>query len=351
MQFPPGFEATLPPLYAAWMLELLEGPIPAEKEATCHDCPMCDRTGNRNNSGYIFNSESKCCTYIPDLPNFLVGRILKDDDPALAKGRAAFEAEFHSRLVVSPLGANPSDDYTAVYKRNIEFFGRKPNLRCPYYIEEAGGLCGIWKHRNATCATWFCKFVRGSVGVIFWKYVDHLLTSTEKFLSYWCIHQLDIGGSALEMLFPPPPTERTSAEAQQAWGNWKGREIEFFQKCADLVDSLSWQEVERIGGAELQTYAELTRRAYQKLISSDVPEYLNVGSWKSLTVVDDQLYRVWTYSQYDPVDLPKEILDVLHYFNGRSIKDALEIISLEKGISLDSSYVLKLSDFGILVPA
>ena len=31
----------LPPLYHAWMADLLTGPIPRESNATCHDCAMC----------------------------------------------------------------------------------------------------------------------------------------------------------------------------------------------------------------------------------------------------------------------------------------------------------------------
>ncbi len=33
-------EATLPPIYARWMRELLGGSIPAETQASCGDCVM-----------------------------------------------------------------------------------------------------------------------------------------------------------------------------------------------------------------------------------------------------------------------------------------------------------------------
>ena len=75
--------AALPSLYAGWMDALLEGPIPAETNATCHDCAMSPPAEEAPGSTFLFKPASKCCTYWPALPNFLVGRILADEDPAL----------------------------------------------------------------------------------------------------------------------------------------------------------------------------------------------------------------------------------------------------------------------------
>src|SRR5947209_14647397 len=87
----------LPPLYAAWMDQLLAGSIPEETEATCSDCAMCTTgSGQASVSPFFFDPRTKCCTYIPQLPNFLVGRILADDDPAFAAGRATVEARLRT---------------------------------------------------------------------------------------------------------------------------------------------------------------------------------------------------------------------------------------------------------------
>ena len=60
--------ATLPPLYQRWVAEILDE-IPAEPEATCLDCPMVSRSGEQE--GVFFNPVTKCCTYRPNLPNYL----------------------------------------------------------------------------------------------------------------------------------------------------------------------------------------------------------------------------------------------------------------------------------------
>ena len=45
-----------------------------------------------------FEPSTKCCTFLPELPNFLVGAMLADTDPAAAEGRAsviAWPAKLH----------------------------------------------------------------------------------------------------------------------------------------------------------------------------------------------------------------------------------------------------------------
>ena len=91
----------LPPLYAAWMDQLLAGPLPHEEDATCDDCAMLSEDGEHHSSSEVFfNPQTKCCSYIPALPNYLVGRILSDDDPDFAKGRAKIMASWSDEEVL-----------------------------------------------------------------------------------------------------------------------------------------------------------------------------------------------------------------------------------------------------------
>src|SRR5262245_4546633 len=324
--------AGLPTLYASWLNQLLEAPIPAETEASCENCVMCDVSG-RNTSGINFHSASKCCTYIPDLPNYLIGAIFRDPDPGFAEMKAVVERELQSHLIVTPLGASSPDEYSAVYARNVDSFGQNVSLRCPFYMKDSGG-CGIWKHRNSTCATWFCRFVRGSVGVIFWKYVDQLLGGLEKVLSDWCILNLGFGADDLQLLFPPQPTSRNLSVLQDTWGPWKGREMEFFKECSLAVEALSWQEVLALAGAEAHINARMVHLSYQKLMSKEVQPFLRPGAWKNIKMVDDNSYRIWSYNRYDPFDIPRAVLDVLPYFNGRTTDEVVRSIAQERGLDL-----------------
>ena len=151
----------LPPLYAAWMEELLTGPLPIEEHATCSDCAMTMPAGGASGEG-SFDSATKCCTYQPRLPNFLLGRILGGPR---GPGRTSVEKRIAAQLGVTPLGIARPPVYGAIFGAAMPGgFGRTPSLLCPHYVDEGGGLCGIWQNRNATCSTWYCKHVRGSVG-------------------------------------------------------------------------------------------------------------------------------------------------------------------------------------------
>jgi hypothetical protein len=171
----------LPPLYANWFDDLLGGDIPSETRATCSDCAMCESRPTPKNPGVnFFNAQSKCCTYLPLLPNFLVGMILNDQDPAMATGRASIEKRLDAGLAVTPRGLEWPLKMRAEYTQmEPSAFGQTQSLRCPHYVNEQGGLCGIWKYRNSICSTWFCKYVRGAVGKEFWETAKVLLQAIE----------------------------------------------------------------------------------------------------------------------------------------------------------------------------
>ncbi len=352
----------LPPLYAGWIHQLLEGPIPEESHATCNDCAMCAAGSHQAMaSGLFFDPRTKCCTYIPQLANFLVGRILADDDPAFAQGRATVEARLQAAVAVTPLGLGQPPSLALLYEKTAaNSFGRSRSLRCPHYLEEEGGRCGVWKYRASVCATWFCKYVRGATGMNFWQALHRLLSGVERNLSRWCVLQLDPGTEALERLFPllrPPDTDdRTlddliDPEAYRAlWGRWFSREVEFYKECRPLVDGLTWHDVTTIGGPEMQIFARLVHEAYGRLMSNEIPKRLKVGSF-NVARMDQQSCRVWSYDGSDPIEMPKALLESLPYFDGRPTDEALWTIVSEKAIRIDPGAVRKLVDFKILVPS
>ncbi|MBI1881762.1 MAG: hypothetical protein HYR94_26595, partial [Chloroflexi bacterium] len=206
-------ETTLPKLYASWMAELLDGPIPAETNATCLNCAMLAPPGEPvNGSTLYYHPQTKCCTYIPQIPNFLVGCILSDDNPALAKGRASLITRIQAGSATTPLWLERSPTYDLKYNSRDHFFGRMTGLHCPHYLEEDGGLCGIWRYREAICPTLGLE-----------QEETHLRLKTQR----------------------------------EVWGRWHGREPEFFAACARLVESLRWAEVAAIAGPELRLRAGL----------------------------------------------------------------------------------------------
>src|SRR3954454_5365908 len=80
----------LPVLYRPLLPAFFDTEAPAEEKATCGSCAMCPPPGAEGDGAY-FRPDVKCCTYHPRLPNYLVGALLADDDPALAEGRRRVE--------------------------------------------------------------------------------------------------------------------------------------------------------------------------------------------------------------------------------------------------------------------
>jgi len=356
--------AALPPLYASWVDGLLGGPIPAETGATCDDCAMCNSSRNSpGDNSLFFNPRTKCCTYLPWLANFLVGRVLADDlsilDDAAAHGRRTVEKRIDEGNAVSPLAVGIPKNYTLVYQHNRDYFGHADQMRCPHYVEE-GGRCGVWRHRNSVCATWFCKHVRGAVGQQFWRTLLQLLRMVERQLAVWCVLELDPGAAALTALLDPMRMEvenhglsdltRSSPRYADAWGRWLGKEREFYRQCAKLVNPLSWREVMRLCGQEVRAFAAQTREAYRRLLSDEMPDSLSVGKLDVVGLGNESV-RLCSYIGTDPVELPRELFDALSQFNGRPRKDAMNSIAERHGLELDDELLRGLVDFKVLVPA
>lgn len=338
--------SSLPPLYSAWMTDFLPGDVPDETRSTCSECAMC-----AVDSPVSFELKTKCCTYIPTIPNFLAGKILESKI-------AVFEA-YWNQADIRPHGVMPHQEFVDQYHPNSPLFGRNLNWRCPYYLEEQGGLCGIWQSRNGRCATWFCKHLRGQISRDFWATIDELLTAVEKRLTHWCIHQLEVGSREFRDTFPVAagqPNFELWMKQQSfyqkkllfgdtgstdflnwTWGAWLGREKDFFVECYKLVQPLSWKDVRRICETDLEQKA---LDAYAKLTSDYFPDTLKIGDFHHFDLNDEQV-RVWTSNPYDPVILPKDTLRRLHRMSGIKMAEVIQQIPKE--------LLQKLFDAGILL--
>ena len=344
---------SLPPLYAPWIDEALGGPLPEERPATCAACAMCRPTATKaaTASLTLFDPDTKCCTYVPTLPNFLVGMILNDDDPAAISGRMSIERRIAVGIGVTPLGLQSDPHHALIYKHaGGELFGRTAGLRCPHYLPVESGQCGIWRHRNAICATWFCKYERGRVGKRFWDALLQLLTLVERHLGLWAAGEL---GESIDRLGPAllPYYATALPGPRSSWSQrWAGRPEEFYRESARLVEPLEWTEVRQIGGPELALVVGQLRAAYDAMQTDEVPSYLRLGAMGSVAR-DDGNAALTGYSPNDMVVLPKPLANALERFDGRRLTDRVsDELGNQVGSSLDRATVRRLVDFGVLVP-
>jgi hypothetical protein len=361
-----AFEA-LPALYAGWMAALLPSGIPRERKATCEACAMCAPKGaaaspaDAEDGAEYFDAATKCCTYAPNLPNFLVGAILADDSAA-ARGRVL--ERLAAREAVTPLGVARPTAYGVLFDAADDAFGRARGLTCPYYVAD-GGRCGAWRHRESVCATWFCKHERGRRGFGFWREaLQRLLGELEDALAKWCVLQLEPGEAALDTLIASPEwrggetpltpwaLDRTARakDYDRLWGRWVGREAEFFARCAELAAGLAWPDVLALAGAEGAALAAATRRAFRRLTDPAAPQRPRAAPYQVVKAGADTT-RVVTYSPYDPLDVPSLALALLPAFDGRPTAAALAEIETRTGVRLEPDLVRRLADFGLLTDA
>lgn len=364
--------SVLPPLYSRWMSDALRHPIPEERKATCSNCAMCSGDPASEEGVVHFSPDTKCCTYNPDIPNFLAGAILKDSNPDSAEGKTRFLSRFGRTAILRPQGVCPSLAESASHTVLNDGFGSDPSMLCPHYIQEGGGLCGIWEHRNARCATFFCKHERGAVGRNFWRSLKELLAGVEESLSLWCIHSLRAGTEAFRELFQPgdpdlarfqeqqellyrsalPGKYISESEAmelkQQMWGDWLGREAAFYVECNSAVTRMTWGDVIAVGGQKVLNYANCVQELFADLLDAHIPPALKPAQYRAIPLRGGEIMRVWGYSQYDPIDLPAFVLQAIPYFDGSPTHMVLERINDRKEIALTPELVQILFDFGIL---
>ena len=125
---------------------------PDEKESNCHNCPQVVRAD--------FKMPYKCCTYIPRIPNFLIGAALVDPGagPGLFQGVAKFGLP--DGIMITP------GQYADSLLENARGrFGRTDLIRCPFLNPATAG-CGIYPYRNSVCSTFFCRNSHGTRGQV-----------------------------------------------------------------------------------------------------------------------------------------------------------------------------------------
>jgi hypothetical protein len=67
---------------------------------------------------------------------------------------------------------------------------------------------------------------------------------------------------------------------RELWGQWAGREEDFYRACAQLIEPLAWEQVEQVCGPRVRIYAALLHDAYVHLTSEAIPERLRLSAFR-----------------------------------------------------------------------
>jgi len=344
----------LPRVYGSLLPAFFDALAPEEPKATCHDCAMCP-TAEPTPEVVHFRPDTKCCTYQPHLPNYLVGAILSDTEPAMAEGQRRVRAHIAGKVGVTARWLAPSRKRSALFRAARDAsFGRSLTLRCPYYVDEAGGLCSIWRHRDSVCSTFFCKYAAGADGQAFWRALDAYLRGVERTLALHAVETLaptlaeprrPFDQMSLEELEDRPPTD---ADYASFWGEWQGREEAFYREAHALVAGLSREAFDQLVGAETPELAAL-EAALGRVRAPVLPRRLALDLYQPPVPVADGVI-VSTYSKYEPIKLTPALYDVLRELRPEETVDAFRARMLrDHEVDVPEAMLLALHQLRVLI--
>lgn len=206
--------------------------VPAERMIDCANCNMVHTHGYR--------MDTKCCSYFPQIPNYMLGLALKDP-----RSRALVErviADGHALPEGTVQNLSALRVATAEYVANR--FGKSERLRCPFL--SATGECGIYAFRGAVCAAFFCVNDHGDAGDRFWEDFQNVIRQVEVILSQRAMTsagidstryhgQLDGMVDRIEEMVDTGTGGAAGWVREELFGEFFGNEPAFFEACADYV--------------------------------------------------------------------------------------------------------------------
>lgn len=228
----PGIYRALLPAEFQWL------GLPIERFSDCSNCPQVERGE--------CHEATRCCTYYPQWPNFLVGLAL--DDPNLKDEIELLIAD--GRFWPEGLVPTPRRFRVAAIANAKGFFGQLLALRCPFYRVKEGG-CSIHNYRNSVCATYFCAHDHGTSGEKLWNSIASLLGNAETAVAQWAMNKEGIDPKAYAKRVDSLANKLGSFDDGERFDEsvakflWQDRyqdQIAFFKACGqhvlDSIDSL-----------------------------------------------------------------------------------------------------------------
>lgn len=350
----------LPELYRRFLPEIFQQPVPIETFATCSNCIMlCEDESKSALTRPRYRPDTKCCTYQPDLPNYLIGALLSNTDPMLEDGRQRIRERIRRRTGVSPLGIHAPRLYNVLYRHGVKRgFGQSKALLCPYY-RSADGACTIWKFREAACSTWFCKTVSGNAGRELWTATKTYLAAAQNALVHYTLTKAGLTNiedlyrqfrdpeqdngylSANDLDGLPPP----DGEYMAAWEDWAGDEESFYVQCYEWIQELDRPQFETLmGAAHEPLLAELQAK---RDVARHIPERLKRNDALPFEARDDDWCSVILAGSDVTMDLPIVLIDS---FDGhRTTAEVRRHLQEETGLEIEDELLLTLYQHHVLL--
>jgi Fe-S-cluster containining protein len=340
----------LPFVYSNLLPDFFNNPLPEEELATCDNCVMLgDATGTNDliKKG-LFSPISKCCTFYPNLPNYLVGEILLSEDKTMVKGQNAIIELINNGSNTLPIGIRKPKKYELLFNSSSKLvYGKSSALICPYYNRE-NGFCSIWKSRNSICSTWFCKYTKGTDGEIFYDKLKRYLNHIEKTLSNYAANKMGYSASEILNMYSDSKNDKLNSfeideikdieKHKIIWGKYAGQEIEFYKNCYEIVSNLNQNNLNEIIGFESNLQLDVLIEAYENMENPQIPETLILNPKATIIKTPEGDYKV-----NNSFEISNILFDAIQFFDGYSKNNlVLKKIEKELNVSLDEELLIYL---------
>lgn len=269
----------IPTIYHTFLTDFLDLEIPNEDIATCSSCTLC----KSDKSPYL---DIKCCNYFPQMPNFLLGGILKENE--FEFGKKQIKSIIKSKVGTTPYGILPGKKFTLrqneVLKKKELFNTKQENAdqKCPYYDH---GRCSVWKYRESLCVTFYCSSIGGKNGDDFWAKLNGFLKLVEQKLSQYALLKLNWDSTLLEVKelktesfdFENLQSKVNKEKFNNLWQDWAGKEEELYLKSYSLIQELSREEFISIMGLDYEIYKLAIFKLAETFNANRYPEFLRLN--------------------------------------------------------------------------
>jgi hypothetical protein len=208
------------------------------------------------------------------------------------------------------------------------------------------------------CSTFFCKVNRPAKGREFWDELKGLLATIEMAVAVHCALELGIAGPIVDQVLVDPNGLKSPADVDglpdadaqaKLWGDWLGREEEYYVACAQRADQLDLPAIRALGGITLARRLDATKKAFDAMLATALPARLKIAATLNLSPGTPGKIRLLA-GPNQPIEMQAVVVELLSYFQGQPLDEAKATLA-EQGFELDGSFLEKLWHYGFLVEA
>ena len=282
--------------------------LPKEEKSSCMNCPKSSCHGYR--------PDYKCCTFHPRVGNFMLGLASETE-----KGMESFN-DLLKLGMLTPEGMNqtPQQWYDYLEDTANERFGKSEKVLCPM-LDRSNGYCKIHAFRNGVCSTFFCEKDYEDLSTEFWGALSSLVGQIEMAITQWSMNHIGFDVKAYMARYNNLAKDIASVSnkdntgwsedaLKSLWGEWYGRELEFYRLCAEAVMEhidVLWEVAAETNIIEAEEFDRVMHKNVPKELSSEVePEDLEEGEaaelielWETLEDSYSELWKPIASAEYE----------------------------------------------------